>query len=120
MLQLTAANPIPGSNPGAVGVLLQHHVRCPNPPPKAPKKKPRHFESSEEDAPPPEAQTKPKAKPKPKGKGKGKATPPQPKAPPLEDRGRGPYGNVPGVGDTRYVPWKEGGTRPSDSGGGWG
>ena len=31
VLQLTAANPIPGSNPAAVGVLqlqLQHHVRC--------------------------------------------------------------------------------------------
>ena len=23
----------------------------------------------------------------------------------LQDRGRDPYGNVPGVGDTRYVPW---------------
>ena len=27
----------------------------------------------------------------------------------MENRGRDPYGNLPGVGDTRYVPWKEGG-----------
>ena len=57
-------------------------------------------------SPPPEAQTKPK------GKGKGKGTPPRPPkspAPPLENGGRDPYGNVPGVGDMWYVPWKEGG-----------
>ena len=29
----------------------------------------------------------------------------------MQDRGRDPYGNVPGVGDTRYVPWAEGGNR---------
>ena len=28
----------------------------------------------------------------------------------MQERGRDPYGNVPGVGDTRYVPWAEGGT----------
>ena len=27
----------------------------------------------------------------------------------MQERGRDPYGNVPGVGDTRYVPWAEGG-----------
>ena len=27
----------------------------------------------------------------------------------MRERGRDPYGNVPGVGDTRYVPWAEGG-----------
>ena len=27
----------------------------------------------------------------------------------MQDRGRDPYGNVLGVGDTRYVPWAEGG-----------
>ena len=27
----------------------------------------------------------------------------------MENRGRDPYGNVPGVGGNRYVPWKEGG-----------
>ena len=30
-----------------------------------------------------------------------------PFSPPLENRGRDPYGNVPGVGHTRYVPWAE-------------
>ena len=54
---------------------------------------------------------KPKPKPKPKGKGKGKAThpSPNPSPPPTQERGRDPYGNVAGVGDTRYVPCAEGG-----------
>ena len=43
------------------------------------------------------------------GQGQGQSHPPKPQAPPLQDRGRDPYGNVPGVGDTRYVPWREGG-----------
>ena len=30
-----------------------------------------------------------------------------PFSPPLENRGRDPYGNVPGVGHTRYIPWAE-------------
>ena len=73
-------------------------------PPKPSKKKPRHFESSEQEAP------RPKAKPSPGPRARARPRPPpKPQAPPLEDRGRDPYGNVPGVGATRYVPWKEGG-----------
>ena len=34
---------------------------------------------------------------------------PNPKPPPLKNRGRDPYWNVPGVRDLRYVPWAEGG-----------
>ena len=73
------------------------------PPPKALKKpkKPRQFESSEEEAQPPAPHPKLKSKPNP--------PPPNPSPPPLANRGRDPYGNVPGVGDTRYVPWAEGG-----------
>ena len=33
--------------------------------------------------------------------------PRNPSPPPLGDRGRVPYGNVPAVGDTRYIPWAE-------------
>ena len=59
------------------------------PPPKATTKKPRHFE---EEGAPPEPHPKPNAKGKP-------PPPPQPYAPPpLANRGRDPYGNVPGVG----------------------
>ena len=75
------------------------------PPPQDPKKpkKPRHFESSREEAPspPPEPCPKPKVKAKPR--------PPNPRPPLLASRSRDPYGNVPGVGHTRYVPWREGG-----------
>ena len=84
-------------------------TKAPNPPPpNAPKKKPRprHFESSDEEEPPPPP--KPKLKAKPQAKGKGTATPPpKPQAPPMQDMRRDR--NVPGVGDTRYVPWAEGG-----------
>ena len=60
------------------------------PPPKAPKKNPRHSESSEEDAPLPQAQqSKPQAKAKPQGKGKAKATPPPNPKPPLCKIGAG-------------------------------
>ena len=79
----------------------------PETPPKAPKKRPHHFESRDEEPPPPPQgqQGKPKAKAKPQAKGSS----PKPQAPPLQERGRNPYGNVPGVGDDRYVPWREGG-----------
>ena len=40
---------------------------------------------------------------------RAKPPPPQPQAPRLQDRGRNPYGIVPGEGDTRYVPCAEGG-----------
>ena len=74
-------------------------------PPKAPKKpkKPRHLESSEEEAPP---RTPPQAE----GQGQGQ-TFLESEHPPLENRGLDPgaYGNVPGVGDTRYVCGAEGG-----------
>ena len=44
------------------------------------------------------------------GKGQGQSHPPPPlQAPCLQDKGRNPYGIVPGVGDTRYVPCAEGG-----------
>ena len=33
----------------------------------------------------------------------------------MQDRGRDPYGNAPGVGDTRYVAWEEGGNGGSVS-----
>ena len=88
----------------------------PRPPPKAPKKHktPRYFESSEEEAPPPRTP--------PQAQGQGQARPPNP--PPLENRGRDPHGNVPGVGDTWYVPWAEGGNggnrQPIDGVGGLG
>ena len=81
----------------------------PNPPQVPQEKNPLREERGRR--PPPQAQqSKPKAKAKPKGKGKGKATPPKSQAPPLQDRGWDPYGNVPGVGDTRHVPWEEGGS----------
>ena len=84
------------------------------PPPRPPRKNPAIDTSrvATKRRPPLQGQQgKPKAKAKPKGKGKGKAThpPPKPQAPALQDRGRDPYGNVPVVGDTRYVPWAEGG-----------
>ena len=80
------------------------------PPPKVPKKKP-HFESSEEDIPPSKpSRASPRPRPSPRARARAKPPPPpKPQAPPLQDRGRDPYGNVPGVGDTRYVPWAEGG-----------
>ena len=55
-------------------------------------------------------------KPMPKPKFKAKANPPsKPPLPPLGNRGRDPYGNVPGVEDTRYVPWAEDGNGVSVS-----
>ena len=78
-------------------------------PPKAPKTQPHHFESSEEEPPPPPPRSPDQAQ------GQGQPPPKKTQAPPLEDRGRDPYGNVPGVGDTRYVPWKEGGNGGSVS-----
>ena len=84
------------------------------PPPSPPRKDPAPATSrvATKRRPPPQGQQdKPKAKAKPQAKGKGKAPPPppNPKPPPLQERGRDPYGNVPGVGDTRYVPWAKGG-----------
>ena len=41
------------------------------------------------------------------GQGQGQTPPPpKPQAPPMQERGRDPHGNVPGVGDTGYVPWR--------------
>ena len=48
-------------------------------------------------------------KPKPIGKPKAKLAPKPQVPPPMAIRGRDSYGNVPGVGNTRYVPWQEGG-----------
>ena len=85
-----------------------------NPPPKAPKKRPRprHFESNDEEAPllqGSRASPRPRPSRRPRARAKPHTPPPNPKPPPLQERGRDPYGNVPGVGDTRYVPWEEGG-----------
>ena len=83
------------------------------PPPKAPKKKPRHLESSEEEPPPPKpSRASPRPRPSPRARARAKPAPPPPRksqASPLQDRCQDPYGNVPAVGDTRYVPWAEGG-----------
>ena len=94
----TTATPPPPTGRG-------HSPQGPHsPPPKAPKKKSRHFESSEEDAPPPrstdQAQAQGQAQAQRQGQWQGHP-PPKPQAPPLEDRGRDAYGNVPGVGDPR-------------------
>ena len=96
-------------------------AKPPPPRPEAPNQhtKPRHAESSHEEPHPPTPH------PKPKAKAKGKAKPPlKPQPPPLENRGQEPYANVPGVGDTRYVPWAEGGIGGTVSQvtvlGGWG
>ena len=86
--------------------------KAPKPPPRPPRKNPATSRVATKSPSPPQAQhRKPKARAKPQAKGKGRATPPPqtPSPPPLQDRGRDPYGNVPGVGDTRYVPWAEGG-----------
>ena len=86
--------------------------KAPNPPPpKAPKKKPRHFESNDEEAPPPPQPNRASPRPRPSPGPRARAKPPPPKtpSPPLARWGRDPYGNVPGLGDTRYVPWAEGG-----------
>ena len=55
--------------------------------------------------PPRHATRSPRPSPSPRPRPRLPHTP----GPPLEYRGRDPYGNVPGVGDTRYVPWAEGG-----------
>ena len=70
---------------------------------------PNLAQSSEEDAPPKPSRASPTPRPRPTARARAKPPPPKPKAPPLQDRGRDPYGNVPGVEKTRYVPWAEGG-----------
>ena len=84
-------------------------------PPRAPKKRPHHFERSDEEAPPSQGQQgKPKAKAKAQAKGKGKAIPPPPPpqtpSPPLARKGPGPLWECAGCPDHL----------PSDGVGAWG
>ena len=81
----------------------------PNPPPKPPRKNPASRVARK--TPPPRSPTD-QAQGQAQAQGQGQAPPtskPQAPPPPLQDRGRDPYGTLPGVGDTRYVPWAEGG-----------
>ena len=72
-------------------------------------RRPRHFESSDEEPPPSRAEQA-QGRGQAPGQGQGQSQPPPPTPPPpLQDRGRDPYGNVPCVGDTQYVPSAEGG-----------
>ena len=94
-------------------VEQQQQYPSPPPPPRAPKNQPRHFKGSREEPPAPHTHTNPLLSPRQR-----LTPPPQPRATPLENMGPDPYGNVRGVGDTRYVPWAEGGNggtvTPSD------
>ena len=88
-----------------------HPRKAPNPPPQGPQEKTPHGEYRGKRPPPrsPTEQAQGQAQAQGQGRGQGQPPPQNPKPPPLQDRGRDSYGNVPGVEDTRYVPWAEGG-----------
>ena len=74
----------------------------PKRPPRAPRRSPATSRVARKSPSPPKP--RPSLRPCPsQGQGQGQALHQTP-SPPLENGGRDPYGNVPGVGDTRYVP----------------
>ena len=85
--------------------------KAPKPPPRPPRKNPATSRVATKSPPPPKASSPASPRPRPSPRPRARATPPPPQtpSPPLQDRGPDPYGNVPGVGDTRYVPSAEGG-----------
>ena len=82
----------------------------PNPPPRPPRRNGATSRVARR-KPPPLSPNPAQGQAGAQGQGQRQGHPPlpNPKPPPLEDRGRDPYWNVPRVGDTEYVPWKEGG-----------
>ena len=84
------------------------------PPPRRPPRNPRSPATSRvarKRPDPPHPTPSPRPRPSPRARARpSPPPPPQPQpSPPLANTGRDPYGNVPGVGDTQYVPWAEGG-----------
>ena len=83
-----------------------------HPPPRPPRKDPAtsRVATKRRPCPPKGSRVSPRPRPSPRPRARAKPPPPpKPQAPPLQERGKDPYGNVSGVGDTRYVPWREGG-----------
>ena len=63
----------------------------------------KHFESGSDGEEDPQPHPQKAAKPNTKAKPRAKPAP-KPQAPTLASRGHDTYGNLPAMGDTRYVP----------------
>ena len=83
--------------------------KAPKPPPRPSRKNPASRVARKTPPTPQPSRASPRPRPSPRTRARAKPPPSKPQAPSLQDRGRDPYGNVTGVGDTRHVPWEEGG-----------